>query len=165
MKAYENPEERSQRAGIVEVPSAREAWPKPANNNQAERPNRTKAERARREGWRAACIVDDKGRIVANLANAMIALRTDPSLESAFTFDAMAQAAKLMKRLPVAPSGKPAGLDPVPRPVRDEDVSQLQEWLQHQGLPRIWTGDRPSSRRSAGARVFLPPGARLARWP
>ena len=42
-----------------------------------------------------------------------------------------------MKRLPVAPNGKHAGTDPVPRLARDEDVSQLQEWLQHQGLPRI----------------------------
>jgi predicted P-loop ATPase len=96
-----------------------------------------KAKRPVREGWRASCIVDDRGRIVANLANAMIALRADPSIEGAFAFDEMAQAAKLEKLLPIAPNGKHAGTDPIPRFVRDEDVSQVQEWIQHQGLPRI----------------------------
>jgi predicted P-loop ATPase len=89
------------------------------------------------EGWRASCILDDKGRIVANLANAMIALRADPAVDDTLAFDEMEQAARLMKRLPVAPGGKHAGTDPVPRFARDEDVSQLQEWLQHQGLPRL----------------------------
>jgi predicted P-loop ATPase len=93
--------------------------------------------RAPLEGWRAACIIDDKGRIIANLANAMIALRADPSVDNVLAFDEMEQAARLMKRLPVAPDGKHAGTDPAPRLARDEDVSQLQEWLQHQGLPRI----------------------------
>ena len=67
----------------------------------------------------------------------MIALRADPSIEGAFAFDEMAQTVKLQKLLPVAPNGKHAGNDPVPRLVRDEDVTQVQEWLQHQGLPRI----------------------------
>ena len=112
--------------------------PSNSGSNQAESaPKRAKAKRAPLEGWRASCIVDDRGRIVANLANAMIALRADPSIEGAFAFDEMAQAANLQKRLPVAPNGKHAGIDPVPRLARDEDVSQLQEWLQHQGLPRI----------------------------
>jgi predicted P-loop ATPase len=90
-----------------------------------------------RRGWQALCILNDKGQIVSNLANVMVALRADPSLESVFTFDEMEQAVKLETRLPVAPNGKHAGTDPAPRLVRDEDVSQLQEWLQHQGLPRI----------------------------
>ena len=90
-----------------------------------------------RDGWLGRCLADDRGRIIPNLANTMIALRSDPTLSGAVAFDEMQQDAILVERLPVAPSGKPAGLDPVPRPVRDEDVSQLQEWLQHQGLPRI----------------------------
>jgi hypothetical protein len=66
----------------------------------------------------------------------MIALRSDERLSNAVAFDEMQQDVMLMERLPVAPNGEDAGLDPVPRPVRDEDVSQLQEYLQHQGLPR-----------------------------
>lgn len=88
-------------------------------------------------GWQALCILSDKGQIVSNLANVMVALRVDLSLGSVFTFDEMEQAVKLEKRLPVAPNGKHAVTDPVPRLVRDADVSQLQEWLQHQGMPRI----------------------------
>ena len=42
-----------------------------------------------------------------------------------------------MKDLPVAPRGASANNEPLPKPVRDTDVSQLQEWLQHMGMPRI----------------------------
>ena len=42
-----------------------------------------------------------------------------------------------MKDLPVAPRGASANNERLPKPVRDTDVSQLQEWLQHMGLPRI----------------------------
>jgi hypothetical protein len=90
-----------------------------------------------RKGWRGLCILNDKGQIVPNLANVMTALRADPSLGSVLAFDEMEQTAILAKPMPIAPNGKHAGTDPVPRLVRDEDVSQLQEWLQHQGLPRI----------------------------
>jgi predicted P-loop ATPase len=96
-----------------------------------------KKERPKRAGWLARCLLDDKNRIIANLANVMIALRADPSIEDALAFDEMLQAAVLVTRLPIAPNGEHAGTDPLPRPVRDEDVSQLQEWLQHQGMPRI----------------------------
>lgn len=97
----------------------------------------SKKAKIERDGWLGRCLADDRGRIIPNLANTMIALRSNPTLSGAVAFDEMQQDAILVERLPVAPSGKPAGLDPVPRPVRDEDVSQLQEWLQHQGLPRI----------------------------
>jgi hypothetical protein len=80
-----------------------------------------------RDGWLGRCLADDRGRIIPNLANTMIALRSDPTLSGAIAFDEMQQDAILVERLPVAPSGKTAGLDLVPRPVRDEDVSQLQE--------------------------------------
>jgi hypothetical protein len=36
----------------------------------------------------------------------------------------------LVERLPVLPNGKHAGLDAVPRSVRDQ--GELQEWLEHQ---------------------------------
>jgi predicted P-loop ATPase len=128
----------SQRDERARARAPREARSGEPTNNQAERPTkRTKAKNVPHKGWQASCIVDDRGRIVANLANVMIALRADPSIEGAFAFDEMAQAAKLLKRLPVAPDGQHAGTDPVPRLVRDEDVSQLQEWLQHRGMPRI----------------------------
>jgi predicted P-loop ATPase len=41
------------------------------------------------------------------------------------------------RELPVAPGGERASSGLLPRPVTDSDVSQLQEWLQHAGLPKI----------------------------
>ena len=78
---------------------------------------------------------DEKARVIHNLANALIALRHDPAAVGFFAFNEMLQEAILMKPGPLAPDAKPA--PPAPRPVTDDDVSRLQEWLQHKGLPRI----------------------------
>jgi predicted P-loop ATPase len=88
-------------------------------------------------GWLRECLCDERGRIQPILANAMIALRFAPQLADAFTFDEMLRAPILAKELPSAPNAEPASADPLPRPVRDADVSQLQEWLQHAGMPKI----------------------------
>jgi predicted P-loop ATPase len=87
--------------------------------------------------WLLDCQHDDRGRVIPNLANALIALRGAPELSDAFAFDEMLQAPILLKELPVAPKGESASIGPAPRPIRDTDVSQLQEWLQHLGMPRI----------------------------
>ena len=67
----------------------------------------------------------------------MIALRGDTALSGAFEFDEMMQTQMLMALLPLAPNGQHAGGGPYPRAIRDDDVSQLQEWLQHQALPNV----------------------------
>lgn len=87
--------------------------------------------------WLKGCILDDRGRIIANLANVMVALRAAPALTDALAYDAMLCAPVLMKDLPAAPGGESGGDDAPPRPVRDTDVSQLQEFLQHSGLPKV----------------------------
>jgi predicted P-loop ATPase len=92
---------------------------------------------ASRPYWLDRCIADERGRIVPNLANLMVPLRTALEISDAFAFDAMLQTPILRRELPIAPNGKSANSDPLPRPVRDADVSQLQEWLQHQGIPKI----------------------------
>lgn len=79
---------------------------------------------------------DDKGRPVGNLANAMVALRSAPEVRSALAYDEMLCAPVLKRDLPavhVNELGSFAGV----RSVRDTDVSQLQEWLQREGLPRL----------------------------
>ena len=86
--------------------------------------------------WLRRRILDDRGRVLPNLANMMIALRTAPEIADAFTFDEMMRAPILTRALPVV-EGVAGELGPYPRPVRDADVSQLQEWLQRAGLPRI----------------------------
>jgi predicted P-loop ATPase len=82
-------------------------------------------------------IRDERDRIVPNLANVLIALRTAPDLADAFAYDEMERAPVLLTALPLAPNGESAGDDQYPRPVRDADVSQLQEVLQHRDLPKV----------------------------
>jgi predicted P-loop ATPase len=86
--------------------------------------------------WLAGAVVDDRKRVLANLANVMVALRTAPEICDSFTYDEMLRAPLLVRPLP-AIEGSPDDDGPFPRPVRDTDVSALQEWLQHRGLPKI----------------------------
>jgi predicted P-loop ATPase len=99
--------------------------------------------RSRRRGpaqsadWVRQCIGDDRGRVIPNLANILVALRSAPELVDAIGFDEMQQAAMLLQELPIAPGGTGAKEKKLPRLIRDADVSQLQEWLQHCGIPKI----------------------------
>jgi predicted P-loop ATPase len=65
-----------------------------------------------------------------NLANALIAIRSDPQLVGRFAYDEMLQAPLLMRPLLDANP-------PKPRPVTDNDVTRVQEYLQHAGLRNI----------------------------
>lgn len=100
------------------------------------RKGRAKAGGNGKAAWLKQATCDDRGRPVANLANAMVALRHAPEIADAFAFDDMLQAPILLASLPAV---TPEGADPVesPRPVRDTDVSQVQEWMQLAGLPRL----------------------------
>ncbi len=94
-------------------------------------------EPALRPGWFTNLITDDRRRALAVLANVMIALRSAPELVEAFRYDEMLRAAMLELPLPVVEGAEFSEQAPLPRAVRDTDVSQLQEWLQHVGLPKI----------------------------
>jgi predicted P-loop ATPase len=92
------------------------------------------------QGWQAELIRDGNGRPLPILKNVMIALRDAEDVSDAFSYDEMLRACILEKPLPAA------NIEDVhsthapllePRPIRDADVSQLQEWLQEQGLRRI----------------------------
>ena len=88
--------------------------------------------------WLQACEKDGRDQIIPNLANLMIALRGDPDLANTLAFDQMLQSPVLRSPLPPAPNGKTTGGgDPLPRPLRDADVSDLREYVQHYGFPRI----------------------------
>ena len=88
--------------------------------------------------WFADCLKDDRGRVFPNLANLMIALRADPVFAGALAFDEMLQAPILQRALPASPKGHTTGgADPLPRPLRDADVSDVREYVQHNGFPRM----------------------------
>ncbi len=81
-------------------------------------------------------VKDDRGRLVSNVANVMAVLRGVADVERCFAFDEMLCQAMLVAPLPSPSGGIPNEPEDV-RPVKDTDVTQLQEWLQHVGLPKI----------------------------
>jgi predicted P-loop ATPase len=99
--------------------------------------SRKKPSPAQRTPWLAAAICDDRGRTLPILANVMLALRGAPELADALTFDEMMRAPILNRQLPLADGATRTTAGGLPRPIQDTDASQLQEWLQHAGLPKI----------------------------
>jgi predicted P-loop ATPase len=87
--------------------------------------------------WLRQCIGEDHGRVIPNLANILVALRSAPELAGAIRFDEMQQAPVVVDEVPIAPGRTGARGGTLPRLLRDTDVSQLQEWLQHRGMPKI----------------------------
>jgi predicted P-loop ATPase len=85
--------------------------------------------------WHPNLRVDDRGRIINDLANVLIALRADPEFDHAVAFNEMRQHSIVNRVWPRAPEAEP-GEDPL-REVTDDDISRLQEWLQVMGIPRV----------------------------
>ena len=83
--------------------------------------------------WSARCIKDAKGRPIPNVANALIALECDGNIRDAIAYNEMLRAPMLMHQ-PGIPIG---GEITEPRPLTDEDVTDIQNWMQHAGLDRI----------------------------
>ena len=97
-----------------------------------------RARRPSKPTWLRDMLVDNRGRILPVLANVMTALRAAPELAGAVAFDDMMKAPILTAELPIVDGHPgPDGTDTLPRPVRDTDVSQIQEWLQHAGLEKV----------------------------
>jgi predicted P-loop ATPase len=81
--------------------------------------------------WMAMCLLDDAGRPLPILANAVIPLRHDPLVHTTFAQDDMANLVLVRSTIP--------GGERVykPRPLTDVDVGNLQEWMQRCGLERV----------------------------
>ncbi len=88
--------------------------------------------------WLANGERDDGDRLIANVANVLLALRENPAISTSFAFDEMRRTSMLLKPIPErggrSKDNRPEAL---PRPVTDTDVTLLQEYLQTLGLPRI----------------------------
>lgn len=82
-------------------------------------------------GWLTEAQLDKYGEPRPNLFNAMLAMRGDPTLCDAFAYDGMLRAPILVA--PIA-DDEP---EFAPRPVRDPDVSVVQEYLQRAGLQKL----------------------------
>ena len=86
--------------------------------------------------WLAQCQTDKFGEPRPNLANAMLALRGDPAIAGLFAYDQMLRAPMLVRPIPVRATDDPVDAFEL-RPVRDVDVSALQEMLQLAGLEKL----------------------------
>ncbi|NOG71274.1 virulence-associated E family protein [Roseicella sp. DB1501] len=83
--------------------------------------------------WLNRCQKSARGEPRANLANALLGLREDPALRDLLAYDEMQRCALIRRKVP-----GPAGSDgPYPRPIRDIDVTAIQEYLQLTGLPGL----------------------------
>ena len=96
-----------------------------------------KRKRTREPEWFVDMLRDDRGRVLPVLANVMEALRHAPGISDVFAFDEMMRAPMLISALPEIDDLADNIHEVLPRPVRDTDVSHLQEWLQREGLPKI----------------------------
>ena len=83
--------------------------------------------------WIEKCQTTERGEPLANISNAMVALRDDEVLCDAFAYDEMLRAGIVVARLP----GDEPGPDHTLRPITDCDVSKVQEFLQLAGLRKL----------------------------
>lgn len=98
--------------------------------------------------WISKCMSGKKGTPIANLANALRGMRSDPALRSSFAFDEMRQSQMLTRSIPAA--------------VTDEDIISLQEFLQKAGLKTLGKDTAKSAIISyAGSRKYHPVKAQL----
>jgi predicted P-loop ATPase len=86
------------------------------------------AELQDRTPWLSQCVFSETGRLIANLANALIAMRA--TMAETFAYDEMLRTPMLLKPLADRP-------DQLPRPLTDIDVGIVQQRLQHLGLKRL----------------------------
>ncbi|WP_442755872.1 VapE domain-containing protein [Methylocystis sp. JAN1] len=112
------------------------ARPEIPQNMQVLAPRKKRSpHRAALPDWLAGAQTDHRGAPIPNLANAMLGIRNISTLARAFAYDEMQRAPILLSPLPHV--GDPQTDDQLPRPVTDTDATQLQEWLQREGLTRI----------------------------
>ncbi len=83
--------------------------------------------------WLDSVQRSEQGEPLGNVANAMLALRQDSGLNCAFAYDQMQRAGFVVAPLP----GDDLSDRHTFRPIRDVDVSMVQEHLQLAGLPRL----------------------------
>ena len=84
------------------------------------------AKRAELPAWLDKCQTNEHGQPIGNLYNAMLAFQADPKLRDALGFDQMQRAVFIADQDEGAI-----------RPIRDEDVSEMQRYLQERGLQRL----------------------------
>jgi hypothetical protein len=84
--------------------------------------------------WLRECQTTQQGELRSNLANAMLPLRADPRVSKIARYDEMLRLTILNQPIPGAQINVD---DELPRPIRDDDYTHIQEWMQYQGLEGV----------------------------
>jgi predicted P-loop ATPase len=116
-----------------EAQQAREQYDK-SEGKKRRKPRRKHSEVLARPSWYASLDRDERG-VIMNLRNVMIALRTDERFSKIFAYDEMLRVPLLLAPIPTLVATPADAFQR--RPVRDEDVSALQETLQILGLQKV----------------------------
>jgi hypothetical protein len=121
----------SQLAGVDEERKARRLAEIPAIVASTE-------ERSGEENAAPASLMRTKKGPINNLFNTRLILETHPAVKDLFTYDEMLDLALVNHAIP-RPGDlvRPGATDFTPRPLRDEDVTDLQAWIQRLALPTV----------------------------
>jgi hypothetical protein len=121
---------------ISEEPSEDAHTQSCSKKTRVKRVKASKSDATDSPSWLSLCQVDAQKRPIPNLANATMALRTDPLLSKSFAYDRMLCMPMLKLPLEIGTT-KPNTTAFSPRSVTDVDVSLVQEYLQLRGLERL----------------------------
>ena len=106
--------------------------------------------------WLKRCHLSDKGAPLPILSNASTALACDPEVRDAFAYDEMLRAPVMLHELGL--------VDTCERPVTDEDVINLQKWMQELRAQAHREGNRARCDASARSRARLSSRAKLSAY-
>lgn len=87
------------------------------------------------EDWRSKWQVNENGKPICNVHNALVALREDEQLRDILVYDQMSRTILLIRPTPDISGDTDQG--DLPRQVRDTDITNIQEFLQVAGLTRL----------------------------
>jgi hypothetical protein len=106
-------------------------WAREKGEANGQRELRRIWENAQPQDWLDHCQRNSEGNLRSNLANMMVGLREAPELHDLFAYDEMLRAPLLMRQFPEA------NMPLDPHPIRDADVTAVQELLQLAGLTAV----------------------------
>jgi predicted P-loop ATPase len=86
-------------------------------------------------GWSGHVRRNSNGVIYPDLRNVLIILRNEPAFQTCFAFDEMQQAVMVMEPPPICAGAQPGA--ECPRFADPEDITRLQEWMQHNAMPKL----------------------------
>lgn len=86
--------------------------------------------------WQERAMVNSRGATIENVANAALCMREEPALRGLIARDEMARRVMLMRPVPRF-QGVPRRAGTYPRPITDEDVTAIQEFLQVLEFPKL----------------------------